>query len=116
MTDVDPFQEKCKEFFKQIEPQNQQGNKSSSLDKRLGIQLRDQQGQGHGSEIDQERHRRNGNHGVYKIITVHFDDGGNGAWNVNIQDHAHPADAKALGHIFQVLVEFIQRVISKKIR
>ena len=113
---MNAFQKKCKELFKQIDPQDQKGNKGRSLNKGLGVQLGNQQNHGHSPEIHQEGYCGNGDHGVYKIIAVHLYDGGDGAGNINVQDHTNPADAEALGHILKISVEFVQGVIGQQIR
>ena len=102
-------------LLRQIQQQDQQRYQSRALQEGLALQLGNQQGQGHGTEIHQERHRGNGDHGIDKIIAVHLHNGGPGAGNVHIQQHPQAADSQTACHILQIGIELGKAVVGQQL-
>ena len=102
-------------FSYQIDDQDKQGYQCRTFDKGLGLQLRDQEGQRHGAEVHQEGDCRDGDHSIHEEITVHFHNGGLGAWDIHREEHLEPADTKSLGDIFQIGIKLGKGIVGKQI-
>ena len=109
------MQQEDHELFEQIDRQNDQRDHRGTFQEGLRFHLWDQQSQRHGFEVGQERHSRDGNHGVDKNIAVHLHDGFLCAGDVYRAQHAEPADAEGSRHILQIAVHLQQGVVGQQI-
>jgi len=69
---VHSLDQRYRQLDHQIAAQNQNGNKSRSLQKKLRLKLVYHQGDGLGSHRAKKGHRRNSHHGIDKKIRCHF--------------------------------------------